>query len=139
VRGERSLELALTGRIGTSWNTKRSPSSKDGPMSDISDAADLLATAREALAHELLPLLPKERRYVGLMIGNVIGIAIRELQAARPAMAAKRNGRGTGRRRRHPAPAHTEPGAGGAEGAASRAVARPFAPAASTSQPQALR
>ena len=58
-------------------------------MSDISDAADLLATAREALAHELLPLLPKERRYVGLMIGNVLGIAIRELQAGAAAMAGE--------------------------------------------------
>jgi hypothetical protein len=50
-------------------------------MNDISDAADLLAAAREALTHELLPLLPKERRYVALMIGNVIGIAARELRA----------------------------------------------------------
>ena len=58
-------------------------------MSDISDAADLLATAREALAHELLPLLPKERRYVGLMIGNVIGIATRELHGGAAAMAGE--------------------------------------------------
>ena len=56
-------------------------------MNNISDAADLLATAREALTHELLPLLPKERRYVGLMIANVIGIAARELRAGAVAMA----------------------------------------------------
>jgi hypothetical protein len=56
-------------------------------MNNISDAADLLATAREALTHELLPLLPKERRYLGLMIGNVIGIAARELSAGAVAMA----------------------------------------------------
>ena len=58
-------------------------------MNNISDAADLLATAREALTHELLPLLPKERRYVGLMIGNVIGIAARELSAGAVAMASE--------------------------------------------------
>ena len=56
-------------------------------MNNISDAADLLATAREALTHELLPLVPKERRYVGLMIANVIGIAARELRAGTVAMA----------------------------------------------------
>ena len=58
-------------------------------MSNISDAADLLATAREALTHELLPLLPKERRYLGLMIGNVIGIAARELSAGAVATASE--------------------------------------------------
>ena len=47
-------------------------------MRDISDAADLVATAREALLAEILPGLPKERRYVGLMIANVMAIAARE-------------------------------------------------------------
>jgi hypothetical protein len=47
-------------------------------MRDISDAADLMATAREALLSELLPALPKERRYVGLMIANALAIAARE-------------------------------------------------------------
>jgi len=56
-------------------------------MNDISDAVDLLATAREALTDEILPLLPKERRYVGLMINNVIGIATRELQSGATATA----------------------------------------------------
>jgi hypothetical protein len=37
-----------------------------------------MATAREALLSELLPALPKERRYVGLMIANVMAIAARE-------------------------------------------------------------
>jgi hypothetical protein len=41
------------------------------------------------LTHELLPLLPKERRYVGLMIGNVIGIAARELSAGAVAMTSE--------------------------------------------------
>jgi Domain of unknown function (DUF6285) len=58
-------------------------------MNDISDAADLLDTARDALTHELLPLLPRERRYVGLMIGNVMGIAARELRAGALAMAGE--------------------------------------------------
>jgi hypothetical protein len=47
-------------------------------MTDISDAADLIATAREALLSELLPALPKERRYLGLMIANAMAIAERE-------------------------------------------------------------
>jgi len=57
-------------------------------MNDISDARDLLAMARDALAQELLPLLPKDRRYVGLMIGNALGIADREYQTG----AAARGG-----------------------------------------------
>ena len=47
-------------------------------MKDISDAADLMATAREALLAELLPALPGERRYTALMIANVMAIAARE-------------------------------------------------------------
>ena len=49
-------------------------------MSDIADAADLLAAAREALLADLLPEAPKERRYAGLMIANVMAIAARELR-----------------------------------------------------------
>jgi len=47
-------------------------------MSDIPDAADLLETARDALLSDLLPALPKERRYVGLMVANAMAIAARE-------------------------------------------------------------
>lgn len=47
-------------------------------MRDISDAADLMATAREALLGELLPALPEDRRYVARMIANVMAIAARE-------------------------------------------------------------
>jgi hypothetical protein len=47
-------------------------------MSDISDAADLLAAAREALLGELVPALPKDRRYAALMIANAMAIAARE-------------------------------------------------------------
>ena len=54
---------------------------KDGVrdrVKDISDAADLIATAREALLNEILPTLAKEQRYVGLMIANAMAIALRE-------------------------------------------------------------
>lgn len=47
-------------------------------MSDVPDASDLLATAREALLRDLLPALPGDRRYAGLMIANAIAIADRE-------------------------------------------------------------
>jgi hypothetical protein len=47
-------------------------------MKDISDATDLIATAREALLNELLPTLAKEQRYAGLMIANAMAIALRE-------------------------------------------------------------
>lgn len=47
-------------------------------MNSISDAADLIATAREALLNEVLPALPKDRRYAGLMIANVMAMAARE-------------------------------------------------------------
>jgi hypothetical protein len=47
-------------------------------MTDISDAGDLIATARAALLSELLPALPEERRYAGLMIANAMAIAERE-------------------------------------------------------------
>ena len=64
-------------------------------MSDISDAADLIATAREALLAELLPALPKDRRYTGLMIANAMAIAGREeslgFDAARSEAARLRN------------------------------------------------
>jgi len=64
-------------------------------MSDISDAADLIATARDALLAELLPALPKDRRYTGLMIANAMAIAMREerlgFDAARSEAARLRN------------------------------------------------
>jgi hypothetical protein len=46
---------------------------------DLPDGAALLAAARRLLFEELLPLLPAERRYDGLMIGNAVAIAAREL------------------------------------------------------------
>jgi len=47
-------------------------------MKDISDAADLIATARETLLNGLLPTLTKDQRYAGLMIANAMAIALRE-------------------------------------------------------------
>jgi Domain of unknown function (DUF6285) len=51
-------------------------------MKDISDAADLIGTAREALLNEVLPSLAKEQRYVGLMIANALAIALRESRSS---------------------------------------------------------
>ncbi len=47
-------------------------------MTDISDAADLLEIARATLLDDLVPALPNERRYAGLMIANAMAIAARE-------------------------------------------------------------
>jgi len=47
-------------------------------MRDISDAADLMTTAREALLRDVLPALSGERRYAALMIANGMAIAARE-------------------------------------------------------------
>ena len=45
---------------------------------EAGDAADLLATAREALLAAILPALPDDRRYTTLMIANAMAIATRE-------------------------------------------------------------
>ena len=47
-------------------------------MKDISDAADLMTAARDALLRELLPVLPAPHRYSALMIANAMAIAARE-------------------------------------------------------------
>lgn len=64
-------------------------------MRDISDAADLMTTAREALLRDLLPALSGERRYAALMIANGMAIAAREhrlgTDAARNEAARLRN------------------------------------------------
>jgi hypothetical protein len=54
-------------------------SAQTRPRSDVPDAAELLATARETLAGELLPALSAELRYRGLMVANAIAIAAREV------------------------------------------------------------
>jgi len=55
-------------------------------MKDISNAADLIATARDALLNDLLPRLQKEQRYTGLMIANAMAIALREQRSGAEAM-----------------------------------------------------
>ena len=50
-------------------------------MADRPDGAELLEIAREVLRGELLADLPKERRFVGLMVANAMGIAAREIRA----------------------------------------------------------
>ena len=50
-------------------------------MNDKPDAKNLLATARETFAAEILPALPEALRYTGLMIANAIAIAQREIEA----------------------------------------------------------
>jgi len=47
-------------------------------MADQPDGAALLAEARRTLLEVLLPLLPAERRYDGLMVANAMAIAARE-------------------------------------------------------------
>jgi len=47
-------------------------------MTEKPDAAALLGEARRTLLETLLPLLPPERRYDGLMVANAMAIAARE-------------------------------------------------------------
>jgi uncharacterized protein DUF6285 len=47
-------------------------------MTDKPDGAALLEEARRTLMETLLPLLPPERRYDGLMVANAMAIAARE-------------------------------------------------------------
>ena len=47
-------------------------------MADNPDGAALIEEARRTLLEVLLPLLPPERRYDGLMVANAMAIAARE-------------------------------------------------------------
>jgi hypothetical protein len=47
-------------------------------MTEQPEAADLLDEARRSVLEILLPLLPQDRRYDGLMVANAIAIASRE-------------------------------------------------------------
>ncbi|HJU22860.1 MAG TPA: phosphotransferase family protein [Casimicrobiaceae bacterium] len=90
--GERSLELALTGRIvheleyealrltGAKPAHARLGCEREQPSSDISDAADLLATARESLLGDIVPSInASKQRYNALMTANAMAIAAREV------------------------------------------------------------
>jgi len=50
-------------------------------MNDRPDARELLAIARDTFVTEILPALPEKLRYTGLMIGNALAIAKREIEA----------------------------------------------------------
>jgi hypothetical protein len=52
-------------------------------MLEKPDAADLLATAREVVLHEILPHLPAEKAIAARMVAAAIALALRE-QAAVP-------------------------------------------------------
>lgn len=53
-------------------------------MTDRPDAKELLEVARAALANELLPFLPPDKRLTGLMIGSALAMAARELASSLP-------------------------------------------------------
>jgi hypothetical protein len=50
-------------------------------MSERPEAAGLLDEARRSLLEALLPLLPQDRRYDGLMVANAMAIASREARS----------------------------------------------------------
>ncbi|HSQ80343.1 MAG TPA: DUF6285 domain-containing protein [Casimicrobiaceae bacterium] len=78
-------------------------------MSDIPDASNLLATAREVVVNDLLPALPSELRHAALMIANAMAISAREYRQGEEALRAE-----TARLREllaSAAPAATAPGA----------------------------
>jgi len=57
-------------------------------MTDRPDARELLEIARAALANDVLPFLPPDKRLTGLMISSALAIAAREMQTALPAVPA---------------------------------------------------
>jgi Phosphotransferase enzyme family/Domain of unknown function (DUF6285) len=101
--GERSLDLALTGRRagecelailrlldpaggpGATTNGRENSASQPAvsqPMTgDLPRAPALLALAREVLIDDLLPLLPAERQFDARLAANCIAIAEREARA----------------------------------------------------------
>jgi hypothetical protein len=50
-------------------------------MVEKPDAADLLAIARQTFLESLLPHVPEDKRYAGLMLANAMAIARREIAA----------------------------------------------------------
>jgi hypothetical protein len=53
-------------------------------MLEKPDAADLLATARDAVLQEILPALPPEKAVVARMVAAAIALALREQAAVLP-------------------------------------------------------
>lgn len=56
-------------------------------MLEKPDGADLLATARDVVLHELLPALPPEKALAARMVAAAIALALRE--AAAPPLAPR--------------------------------------------------
>jgi len=98
--GERSLELALTGRVLPELERtileQTAPGAWPAPANAVAAATEqpagtvLLNEARRLLQEELLPLLPEERRLEGRMIASAIAIAERELGLYRPSAPDER-------------------------------------------------
>ncbi len=90
---ERSLELALTGRVLPEVELAMidliAPGPWPKPAPPAAAAAEqpegsvLLTEARRLAIEELVPLLPEDRRYEARMIANAMAIAGRELAALR--------------------------------------------------------
>lgn len=101
IGGERSLDLALTGRRATECELEllmlldcghepgsRSPHSSASPkgagcprMRDLPSGPALLALARDVLLNDLMPLVPQERRLDALLVANCMAVAEREGEA----------------------------------------------------------
>jgi hypothetical protein len=93
-------------------------------MRDLPTGWQLLALARALLSEELLPLLPSERRFDALLVGNCLAIAAREAAAgAAPAQAIERELRSF-YGERPPEPATRADRASISDGAAPEATAR---------------
>jgi aminoglycoside phosphotransferase (APT) family kinase protein len=97
--GERSLELALTGRILPELERTIIELIAPGPWpataaeagaAEQPAASVLLAEARRLLLEELLPALPEDRRREARMIANAMAIGARESAAFRPASPDRR-------------------------------------------------
>ena len=92
--GERSLELALTGRLVPELELSAIALLAPGPWPapaplPAAVAAEptgemLLAEARRVMLEELLPLVPADRHYEARMTANAMSIAARELTVLQP-------------------------------------------------------
>lgn len=97
--GERSLELALTAHIVPELELELLRLTGVAPASDSvsapvlplqPDSADLLATVRQVLLDELLPLLPEGATYTARMMANALAIARRDVVAHQDVAALAR-------------------------------------------------
>jgi aminoglycoside phosphotransferase (APT) family kinase protein len=110
IGGERSLDLALTGRRASECEleilllldpggepgeraadrrSSASPEAGQRPaMHDLPEAPALMALASDVLINDLLPLLPPERRLEARLVANCMAIAAREAALAGASFAA---------------------------------------------------